>query len=484
MTEILIENGIVITMDPARRILDDGWVLVRDDRIVGVGSADQQPPISTPDEVIDASRKVVMPGMIDSHGHAGHALVKSFASGDVAAWTAACLKLYALGSSAAFWEAEARLASLERLKAGVTTSISLMGGGTDLLRNDTPEYAVAYAQAVGEAGTRAYLAVGPNRPPYPHRFVRQEDGKEHVVDLAEQMQVVEEILADHGSCHENRVNFCLTAPVFGPGKSNTENLGFSEIKAIFDPVMEQRQRHSVLFTQDGHQQGTLEFAHRLGALGPWSLMSHSVDLNAEDIACTVESGATIVHNPSGIRSITGRCPVPELINAGARVVLGSDAGAPDRGYDMFKHMAQCMHYHRRHFQDPQVMPTGKVLEMATIDAAEGLGRGAELGSLEVDKIADIILVDLFKPHLVPINMPVMRLAHFANAADVHTVIIDGRIVMRDRKTIQVDEAAVLEEVENEASRMIRDNGFENLLDPPQSFWGASGLDQNTVVVPT
>jgi 5-methylthioadenosine/S-adenosylhomocysteine deaminase len=462
-------------MDPDRRILDGGWVLVRDGHIAAVGSADQSPPSATADEIIDASRKVVMPGMVDSHGHAGHSLVKSFASGDVAAWTAACLKLYALGSSAAFWQAEARLASLERLKAGVTTSISLMGGGTDLLRNDTPEYALAYAQAVGEAGTRAYLAVGPNRPPYPHRFVRQEDGTEHVVDLAEQMQVVETLLADHGSSHEKRVNFCLTAPVFGPGKANAENLDFAAIKVIFDPVMDQRQRHKVLFTQDGHQTGTLAFADRLGALGPWSLMSHSVDLDEADIACTVETGATIVHNPSAIRSITGRCPAPELIDAGARVVLGSDAGAPDRGYDMFKHMAQCMHYHRRHFRDPAVMPAGKVLEMATIDAAEGLGRAAELGSLEAGKIADIILVDLFKPHLAPINMPVLRLAHFANAADVHTVLVDGRIVLRDRKPTQVDELAVLEEAESEAARMIKDNGFENLLDPPEGFWRSSGL---------
>ncbi len=474
MTEILIENGIVITMDPARQILDRGWLLIRDDRIVAVGSAAQQVPASNPDEVIDASRKVVMPGLIDSHGHAGHALVKSLGSGDVVAWTEACLKLYAVGSTVAFWKTEARLASLERLKAGVTTSISLMGGGTDLLRNDSPKYALAYAEAVGEAGTRAYIAMGPNRPPYPHRFVHHEDGTERIVDLAEQIEVVEGILSDHGSSHKNRVNFCLTAPVFGPGKSNA-GLEFSAIKEIFDGVMDQRQRHNVLFTQDGHQQGTLAFADKLGALGPWSLMSHCVDLDEEDIACTVERGSTIVHNPSAIRSITGRCPAPELIDAGARVVLGTDAGAPDRGYDMFKHMAQCMHYHRRHFRDPKVMPAGKVLEMATIDAAEGLGRGRELGSLEAGKIADVILVDLFKPHLAPINMPVMRLAHFANAADVDTVIVDGRIVMRDRKVTQVDECAVLEEVETEAARIIRDNGLRDLLEPPDNFWRSSRL---------
>ena len=111
------------------------------------------------------------------------------------------------------------------------------------------------------------------------------------------------------------------------------------------------------------------------------------------------------------------------------VCLGSEAGAPDRGFDMFRHMAPCMHYHRRHFRDPSRMPPGKVLEMATIDAAHALGLHDDLGSLEPGKKADIVLVDLKKPHLWPPNMPVTRLAHFANAADVDTVVVDGRILM-------------------------------------------------------
>ena len=76
----------------------------------------------------------------------------------------------------------------------------------------------------------------------------------------------------------------------------------------------------------------------------------------------------------------GRCPVPELLDEGIRVVIGSDGAAPDRGFDMFRHMSQCMHYHRRHFEDTTILPPGKVLEMVTIDAAEALGLGSELGS--------------------------------------------------------------------------------------------------------
>ena len=92
-------------------------------------------------------------------------------------------------------------------------------------------------------------------------------------------------------------------------------------------------------------------------------MSHSIDLTDDDIAACVETGASVVHNPSAIMSIIGRCPVPELIDAGVNVAIASDGAAPDRGYDMFRHMSQCMHYHRRHFRDPDVLGAKPLLRL-------------------------------------------------------------------------------------------------------------------------
>jgi cytosine/adenosine deaminase-related metal-dependent hydrolase len=172
-------------------------------------------------------------------------------------------------------------------------------------------------------------------------------------------------------------------------------------------------------------------------------------------------------------SIRGRCPVPELIDAGITVALGSDGIAPDRSYDMFRHMFQCMHYHRRHFRDPAVLPHGKVLEMATIDAARALGLAGDIGSLEAGKKADIILVDLFKPHLVPLNMPVHRITSFANGADVCTTIVDGRILMENGAVTSVDEADVLERAHAACERMLDRTGLRAMLEPPANLWGAT-----------
>ena len=120
-------------------------------------------------------------------------------------------------------------------------------------------------------------------------------------------------------------------------------------------------------------------------------------------------------------------------------------------------------------------PPGKVIEMATIDAARALGRGSELGSLEAGKKADVILVDFFKPHLMPFNMPVTRIAHFANAADVDTVIVDGRVLMRGRKVATADESAVLEAADAEMTRVIADLDLSALTAIPNEYWRSARL---------
>lgn len=140
---------------------------------------------------------------------------------------------------------------------------------------------------------------------------------------------------------------------------------------------------------------------------------------------------------------------------------------------MFRHMQQCMHYHRRHFRDPKVIPPGKALEMATIDAARALGLEHDIGSLEAGKKADVILVDLCKPHLVPLHMPLYRIAYFANGNDVDTVIVDGRVLMRGRKVLSVDEPAILDNAHAEAELALERADLRHLLNMPQGVWGQS-----------
>jgi 5-methylthioadenosine/S-adenosylhomocysteine deaminase len=474
--DMLIDNGIVVTVDGERRVIEGGSVAVRGDRIVAVGKADELRARFDAAERIDARRMAVLPGLIDSHAHAGHALLKTIGTGWSAnAWMDAAGAIYQGATDEHFWGAESALASLERLKAGVTTGVSLLGGGDSIMRVDDARYARAHVTAVERAGTRSVVAVGPSRPPAPRRYTDWNGAapSAHEVDAATMRAVCEQIVQEHHGGAGGRVRMAVNLPVFAPMHERAHETERAEFEQQARDGIALAERHGLGITQDGHRNGTIALAREFGLLGPRSFLSHSIDLTEDDIVAAAATGTHIVHNPSAIMSIRGRCPVPELMERGVNVVLGSDGAAPDRGYDMFRHMAQCMHYHRRHFRDADVLPHGRVLEMATIDAARALGLEAEIGSLEAGKKADIILVDLFKPHLMPLNMPVFRITAFANAADVDTTIVDGRVLMRGRRVLTVDEPEVLEQAQRACDRMLERSGLAHLTADPPRLWRAA-----------
>ena len=471
--DLLVENGTVITVDGARRVINDGAVAVLADRIVAVGKTSDLKARFSPKKTINAYRKAVLPGLIDGHAHAGHGLLKSMGGGDTQAWMEACKTIYTLGSDEEFWYAEARLAALERLRCGTTTGVCLFGGGDNIMRVDDPRYAARHCDAIAETGTRSFLAVGPSRPPAPRIYAEWNGTQrtDRAVGFEQMYETCQEIIRSQHGGADGRVNICVTLPVYQPAH-DPEQLQFAGIfRSQAQQYMDLARQNGLMFTQDGHCAGTLKLAHdELGLLGARSFMSHSIDLTAEDIAACAATGTHIVHNPSAIMSIRGRCPVPELLDAGVTVSLGSDGIAPDRSYDMFRHMFQAMHYQRRHFRDAAVLPHGKVLEMVTIDAARALGLEHEIGSLEPGKKADIILVDLFKPHMMPLNMPVYRVTCFANGGDVTTTIVNGKVLMHEGQVFTVDEAEVMESAQAATDKMVARTGLQHLLESPATLW--------------
>jgi 5-methylthioadenosine/S-adenosylhomocysteine deaminase len=475
MCDFIIKHGILITMDPVRRIIEDGAVAIFGDKIVAVGPTDIVMADFHANRVIDASQKVVMPGLIDSHAHAGHALVKSLGANKLDAWNDACFRIYQEGSDEEFWYADAQLSALERLKCGTTTSVNLLGGGNDVMRTNAAIYGSAHCEAIQKVGIRELVAVGPNRLPFPQRFIRWDDASPHeeMISFEKQMLVSEELIHHWHNKDGKNISISIVFPVYNP--ENSISLAeLDEIRNMANTAREMSNNHHVLFLQDGHRRGTIAFAHHeLNLLGPDSVFAHNINITSEEIELCRKTGTKIVHNPSAIMSIIGRCPVPELLDAGVNVSLGSDGVGPDRSYDMFRHMFQCMHYHRTYFHDPSYLPAGKVLEMCTIDAAHGLGMENEIGSLEVGKKADIIFIDMKKPHLYPNNMAPYRIAHYANGADVDTVFINGKLLMEGRQVNCVNESEVLDMAQKEIEKAIKRTGLSSYQNLPDRFWGYS-----------
>lgn len=473
--DLLVTGGTIITMDSARRILTDGAVAIRGDRIVAVGPSREVAAQVIARRTIDARRQIIMPGLIDGHGHAGHTLVKSLGM-DTGEWYPATETIYARGSTVGFWRADALLAATEKLRFGVTTSLVLFGGGDNVHRTDDRKYGDAYLEAIERVGLRWFLAVGPRRPPFPKVFTDLEGPapRDVSVSFERQLEVSEQLIQSWNGRGNGRVHVAVIYPTIHPRDIKSPEEG-EELARQARATRALSKKYGLIFTQDGHTKGSVQHADALGLLGPDAVLSHATELTPEEIAIVARTNTRIAHNPSAIYSMRGRNPAIELMDAGATVMLGSDGVAPDRSYDMFRHMFQAGRYHRFFFRDPDVLPSGKILEMVTVDAARALGLEKEVGSLEVGKKADLILVDWWRPHLVPMHMAPYRIALFANGNDVHTVIVDGRILMRNRQVLSVSEDSVLTMAQREADAAIRRTGLDSLMRLPKGFWGATRL---------
>ncbi len=474
MADILIKNGIIITMDPERRIIQDGAVAIENDRLLEIDETKLLETKYNYDRIIDAKDHIVLPGLMDAHAHAGHSLLKSLGQHN-STWYKACELIYSQASTEEFWEADAYLFNLERLRFGVTSGMTFLGGGDSVMRVDDPVFAKKHTQSSVKIGVRSCIAIGPRRPPFPRKYSRWSGSvrRDYMVSFEDMIRNCREIVE---TCHGlgGLASVSMMFPTPTPENLNISGVELSNLKEMADSVKSLANEKELLLTMDGHTKGTVRFCHeQLDLLNSRSILSHSTELTEEEIGICSRLGLKIAHNPSAIASIMGRCPVPELIDAGVTVSLGSDASAPDRSADMFRHMFQATRYHRRHYRNERVLPPGKVLEMATIDSAKAFGVEDELGSLEAGKKADVILLDLRKPHLYPPNMPVDRVVYYANGNDVDTVIVDGKVLMENREVLSVDEDWILDYARSEIEGAVGRSKMTDLFDVTKNYWGHS-----------
>ena len=180
----------------------------------------------------------------------------------------------------------------------------------------------------------------------------------------------------------------------------------------------------------------------IGLLGPHLMADHCVALDERDLELLAERGVHVVHNPeSNMKLASGVAPVPKLLERGVNVALGTDGCASNNNLDLFGEMDTCAKLHKAATLNPTAMPAETVLRMATAGGARALGMEGRIGELSAGRLADLIVVDFRKPHLVPVYNPISHLVYAARSSDVRHAVIHGRLVMEDRKllTINVDE---------------------------------------------
>ena len=468
MIDLIVTARLIVTMDAAHRTVADGAVAIEGGAIRALGPrAEIERQFPAAKRRLGGDRFAVLPGFVDGHSHAGHGLVRSLGGDDFPVWRQACRDIYMLGATPEFWAAEARLSSIERLKAGVTTAVAYLGGGDENNRSDSSDVATAYAAAYGAAGGRLVLGIGPTRPPYPKTYARYDAGARTLVeiDFETQFETCRRLLRDLPSA---RVGVALSTPTVNPDIHRGPH--FQELCDVARRMKRLADEHGAVLMMDGQRGGTVAFAaNELGIVDARTLLSHALDLNAEEVAIVARTGATVANNPLSGSAVWGRCPVPELLEAGARVIMCSDGLAPDCGADMFRVMRMGGQYHRAMRRDPHLLPPGRLLRMTTRDPAAFFGFG-DRGTLEPGKRADLILVDLDKPHLAPATMPLYQLHYAATGQDVDAVVVDGAVVMEGRKLLFADEAAIVAAAKREARAMLERTGLGALTATPASFW--------------
>jgi len=185
--DLVIAGGVVVTMDPHRRVIQDGAIAITEDRIVKVGTTDEVTRSVQSRRTVAANRKAILPGLIDAHAHAGHSLMKTIGAHLAAPdWLRMIENVYFRATTPEYWYADGMLAALEKLRFGITCGVMMLGNAP---RTDAPEYGDAFANGSARIGTRTILSVGPPGPPWPRTFTRWEDNRRQDVDVSYEQTV-------------------------------------------------------------------------------------------------------------------------------------------------------------------------------------------------------------------------------------------------------------------------------------------------------
>ena len=420
--KILIRNGIVITLDNQDRVFEDGAVLIENDRITAVGDTAEIEKKGKADVVIDATKSAVLPGFVNTHVHSG--LIRGTAE-DLPLWEwlrkHVDPKHRALNSDDAY--AAASLCYSEMIKAGITSAL------------DMYRFMDRCADAAEETGIRAFLApYVADKPEYDY-FEKLEDNERL-------------IRSRHGSAN-GRINVWvgLEHLLYCSEEAFHKARGFADkynvgIHTHGEESLEMYQRLS-----NEYQKRPIEIFRDYGILGPKTVLAHCVWLSPTEIEILAKTKTSVAHCPiSNMKLASGVAPIPELIRRGVNVGLGSDGVKENNRLDLIQEMKIAALMQKVHHLDATLLPAKQTLRMATVNGARALGMENEFGSLEAGKKADISIINLRKPHLAPLLLGefsnvIANIVFAAQASDVETVLIDGRIVMEKRilKTVNEDE---------------------------------------------
>ncbi len=430
---LVVTGGTVITMDAQRRVLSPGAVAINGTTIVAVDTPQAIAARYAAASVIQAGGTVVLPGLINTHGHAAMVMYRGLADDLVLMdW----LQKY-------IFPAEAKTVSPELVRVGTRlAALEMLQSGTTL-HTDMYYFEEEVAKATKEAGLRGVL--GQTVIGFPVA-----DAKTPAEGLARAERFMQAFRGDPlvTATVAPHSMYTVDAATLTATRDLARKYGVPLLTHLAET------RGEVVESLQKHQ---LTPAAYLASLGFWdtpAVAAHGVHLSDEDIAILVKHRVALSHNPeSNMKLASGAAPVTRSLAAGLIVGLGTDGAASNNDLDMFEAMRQAAFLHKLSEGDPTAASAQTVLEMATIGGAAALGMAGRLGSLEPGKLADLIVVSMDSARQTPMYNPVSHLVYASRGDDVRTTIVNGRVLMRDRRVLTLNAAAVLADARRLAAKV-------------------------------
>lgn len=427
--KILIKNVNLIPMDDKNEVIENTNIYIIDDRVAYIGELRQDIEV---ERIIDGKNKIAMPGLINAHTHIGMSLLRNFAD-DLPLHDWLTKKI---------WPTEANLRGDDVYWGSLLSMVEMIQGGTTAFC-DMYFFMDEVGKGLEESGIRGILTRG----------LIEEQGKSQI-----KLDETRELYKKYHGKGNGRIKVMVAphapytcSPDF---LKETFNLAKELNTGIHIHLSETKKEIEDSFKLYG--KSPIKHVYDLGLLDLPTIAAHCVHLDDDDIEIIKEKNVFPVNNPgSNLKLASGFAPIDKMLKRGIPVALGTDGSSSNNNLNMFEEINLAALVNKAVNNDAISVPAISALKMATINGAKALQWDKEMGSIEVGKKADMILIDTDKPHLYPHHNIISSIAYSAQASDVDTVIVDGKIIMEKREIKTLDVEKIKFMAEKHAQDLIR-----------------------------
>lgn len=451
--DLFIKNGVIVPVTGPDDIIYQGSIAVDAGKIIAIGLREELEEKYTGRKIIDAQNKAVLPGLINAHCH----FLQNFLKGaqddlPLVKWIEQVsfprIKLAVedyLHNRPGLQYYATLHGCIEALKSGITTAVNMEWA--------TPVETIEVYEKTGIRGLHTLTFTDNSQWTPPEAILNDQQ----IFDLADRL------IARCRNSEDKRVNFCYG--IACPNSCTTELI--RKVRGEADknnlPVHIHLAETNFEFKNISKKfnKTPTEYLHEIGLLGPDVFAAHAIWLTEKDVELLKDTGTAVVHNPEcNMKIASGVAPVSRMLEAGVNVSLGTDSCAVNDNTDLFETMRITVMLQRVNDLDSMSVSSYQALEMATLGGARAIGMEQELGSLEPGKSADLILLDLQPINMRPINNIINNIVYCANATNIQTVIVAGKVVVEKGILLTMDEQSAILEAEEYAQNRFQEAGLK------------------------